>query len=494
MKSNINKIFLTFIVSFLLGVFITNILFDTILSIIILMFLIVFLLNIYLHITKNSFFIIFIVVWLILWTFYTSYFNENIKNKQNTIESFYDKESYIVWKVIDIYKINEYWNSYIVEILSINEEQNFDFNFLLRLSPNFYLEKNQIIWLKTKIDKVDRFDPNFDYEKFLILRNIYFVVQNTNIELIEKKPLSKVDNIIIPFRQRVLEIISSMYPKNEASFLSWILVWERNNIPTSLSISYNNSWLTHFISISWFHISIIIIFLGFLFAFMPPYLRAIFILIFVVFFILIVWFKVPAIRASIMWIVWYYILLSWRDKNTISLLLFTAFLFVLYNPLYLNYDVSFHLSFLAVLGILYTKDFWGRIFFFLPSFLAIKQSFILTMWAMTATLPIVMINFWQFNVFSPIANMLVWGIMPFLMLFWFISIIFELVFDKLGFYLWFLVFLLLRFINEVAMFFGNLDFWIIKYDFLEYGVYIQIVYLIILFFFIIFFNIKKTPN
>jgi len=49
------------------------------------------------------------------------------------------------------------------------------------------------------------------------------------------------------------------------------------------------------------------------------------------------------------------------------------------SPLILNYDVSFHLSFLAVIGIIYTQSFWKKIFHFLPETLAIKEAFVLTL-------------------------------------------------------------------------------------------------------------------
>jgi predicted membrane metal-binding protein len=45
----------------------------------------------------------------------------------------------------------------------------------------------------------------------------------------------------------------------------------------------------------------------------------------------------------------YYILMMGRQSDALALLLFTALVLVLFNPLSLNYDISLHLSFLAVL-------------------------------------------------------------------------------------------------------------------------------------------------
>lgn len=443
-------------------------------------------------IKKHHFFVLFLVGWIFLWTIYSCISNIFLLNKINEIKALYGEKSYIVWQVDELYKKSPNFDTYILNIVSINNKKWYSQNFLLRVPKNIILDNKQIIWFQTILQPVENFDPTFNYQKFLLLKNIYFVVWNTQIEFLWQKSLSKIENFILWFRENILLTIKSLYPKNEATFLSGILIWERNDIPLQLSQSYNNSGLTHFISISWFHISIIIIFLWFLFQFFPPIIRGIFISICIICFILIVWFKIPAIRAAVMWIVWYFILLSGRDKNNFTLLLFTAFLFVLYNPLYLNYDISFHLSFLAVLGILYTKDFWEKIFFFLPWFIAIRQSFVLTMSAITTTLPIMIINFWQFNIFSPIANMFVWWLMPFVMLFWFLSILWNFIYETFWYFIWFVSYFLLKFINEVALFFWNLGFGIIQTDFYNYWIYFQILYFIIFWFIILFFQQKKN--
>jgi predicted membrane metal-binding protein len=89
---------------------------------------------------------------------------------------------------------------------------------------------------------------------------------------------------------------------------------------------------------------------------------------------------------------------------------------VFISPLSLNYDVSLHLSFLAVLGILYTQKFFGKIFYFLPDFLAIKEAFILTLSAMSFALPIILFNFGQLSIMSPFANIAVTWTIPLAML------------------------------------------------------------------------------
>jgi predicted membrane metal-binding protein len=75
--------------------------------------------------------------------------------------------------------------------------------------------------------------------------------------------------------------------------------------------------------------------------------------------------------------------------------------------LILNYDISFQLSFLAVLGLIYTKNFFDKIFSFIPKILAIRESFVLTLSAFSFTIPIMIVYFGQVSILSPLANIAV---------------------------------------------------------------------------------------
>ncbi len=453
------------------------------------MFLLLFLLVI----KRHHFFVLFIWLWIFLWSIYSWINNINISQKIFLIQQI-DKEVILNAEVLELYKKSQNHNLYILKVNNINYLDHYNVNFLLYYPKNYLLERWQIINIKTKITKIDSFSDNFNYEKFLQTKNVYFQVFANNVDLIDKKELSKIEKFIINIRQKLLKIVYDLYPKDEAVFLAWILIWAREDMSENLQNSFNNSWLTHLVAVSWFNITIIIIFLWFLFSFFPLILRTFLICLFVVIFVLVVWDNVPVIRAGIMWLIGYFILVSWRKSDSLSLLLFTAFVLVIYNPLYLNYDVSFHLSFLAVLGLLYFQEFWWKIFKFLPSFFAVKESFVLTMSALTTTLPIMIFSFGQVSILAPISNMLVGWVIPFAMLFWFLSILWEIIWYKIGFIIWFINYFLLKYVILVAEYFWNLEFAVFKINFWIFWVYLEILYFMMLIFWIIYFRQEKNPT
>jgi competence protein ComEC len=191
-----------------------------------------------------------------------------------------------------------------------------------------------------------------------------------------------------------------------------------------------------------------------------------------------------------MWLIWYYILVSGRSGSSLSIILLTALIMIIISPFSLNYDVSLHLSFLAVLWIIYSQNFFEKVFKFLPNFLEIRTAFVLTLSALVFTLPIMIFNFWQVSLLAPIANIAVTWTIPIAMLLWFLSILVYFVFPFLAYIIWYFTWIFLKWDMLVVNFFGNLDWSLLKMDFWFFKNYIEIIYFIIMIFLIIYFRKK----
>lgn len=490
---NLNKIFTSFVIGFLIWIFFGNVLFF--MNYIFYFLLIIWVLSIVFlfYIKRYQKYFLIAIIWVFLWCFYSGINNYFINHKQIEINNYFDKKIVLNAKIIDLYKVWEDKNIYELNLLNIWNTNFQNINFLMTIPNNLILEKNTQLEIEWKILKIDNFSQNFDYKNFLLSKDIYFSMYYPKINYFTLKQktgfLLKIDNL----KKHILNTISQIYPKNESSLLAWILIWEKQWFSKELMISYNNAWLTHLIAVSWYNITIIIIFVWLLFKVFPIYVRAFFIVCTILFFVLLVWNNPSVIRASIMWIVGYFIMISWRNKDSFAVVLGTMFVMILFNPMYLNYDTSFILSFLAVLWLLFTQNFWNNLFRFFPKFFAIKESFVLTMSSLSTTLPIMIFGFGKVSLVSPLTNMLVWWVMPFAMFFWFLSILWQLINDKIWYILWYFSYFILRFINNVALFFWWLSFWVFCFDFKEIWVYLEILYFMILIFLILYFKQEKKP-
>lgn len=436
-----------------------------------------------------KFFIIFLVFFL-FWIFISELNLYKIKENFNFLENFN-------WKVEIISKIDSIkelknWNIiYKGKILKINEKtpKNTFYNEIIIKDKYERLKKWEIIKNFSKM-YLYKNSEKFSYKNYMLTNWYYFKnYANSYKKIWFEKPF-KIEEILINFRENILSIIKNNYPEREAIFLWWILIWAREELPEELKQNFNNSWLTHFIAVSWFNITILILFFWIFIKFLPNFAKIWTMSIIIFLFVMLVWPTPPVVRAWIMWFIWFLVLQKWRNWNILSIALLTLILMISFNPLSINYDVSLHLSFLAVFWIIYTEKFFNKLFSFLPNIFEIRTAVSITFAALSFTLPIMMFGFWQVSIIAPLTNLLVSWSIPIAMLFWFISIIFFYFFEQFWFIFWYFTYLFLRWNIEIVNFFWSLNFSVIKTDFWEYSWYYQIIYLIILTFLIIYLNKK----
>jgi competence protein ComEC len=424
-------------------------------------------------------------------------------SNNNYLEN-YQKKSYNYELLIqDITKKEEFQNSYQATILKIsdikykntyfninNQDSNINRDIIIKV-PNMYkLQIWDIITTNTKLYLFQN-TPDFAYKSYMNSKNIYASSNLNSVNIIDYQELFILKKYAISLREDLLDIIYEIYPKNEAIFLWWILLWARESLSEDIKNDFNRSWLTHFIAVSWFNITILIIFVSYSLKFFPQIIQVIWITLFIIFFVLLVGDTAPVIRAAIMWLIWYFILVSGRNTHSYTLITLTWAIMIFLYPQSLNYDVSLHLSFLAVIWIIFTQNFYKKIFNKAPEFLAIKEALILTFAALTFTLPLMLFNFWQVSILSPIANISVTWTIPIAMLLGFISLIVYIVSPILWELSGYLAWVLLKYDMNMVHFFWSQDFAVFEYDFWEYKSYFLTLYFMVSIFFLLYFNGNK---
>ena len=484
-----NILFNFFVVSFLFGVFLNNVFLSIFsCSLAFLFFLIIFL-NFFNYYRKSLIVFPFIWIWFFCWVA-TSFFHiSGVFYKEDLISRYFDNKNYnLVFEIKDVSKIEDFSIHYLANLKRI-EEINLEKKIFatLIIPSNIKLEKWSIVKTKSKLFEIENFE-GFDYKNYLLSKNIFFKSYIYNFDLIDSKEINSFEKNIRKIRQLFLSVIKKIYPEEEWIFLWWILIWARESLPKTLKEHFNNSWLTHFIAVSGFNITILIIFFTYIFKYFPVLIRVILITFFIITFTILVWYTAPVIRASIMWIIWYYILSSGRQGSSLSTILLTSLIMVAFSPLSLNYDVSLHLSFLAVIWIVYTQDFFKKIFHFLPETLAIKEAFVLTLASLSFTLPIMIFNFGQLSIMSPIANVLVTWTIPIAMLLGFLSIVFYFIYPFSWYLVWYLTWVFLKWDIMIVHLFWQMEWSILRVDFGILKNYLEVLFFVILVFLVCYFR------
>lgn len=487
---NYNKVFIFISIWFISSIFIWNIYFDfrwiiiALITFLILSFLLI------LFLKKDNFLIIFLCFWYFIWSLYMIFnLNKYTLNKE-FLDNFLDKKVEISATYKELYAKKPNYNQYVFVLNNIDNSNVKWINFLVNIPLNYKINYWDKITFESKISVIKNFN-HFNYQKFLLTKNVYFnifFINNLEIKVGNKNIIL---DKIFSFRQNLLFQINELFPKDEANFLAWVLIWYRQDLSEELSSAYNRTWLTHLIAVSGFNITILIIFFWFFVKILPFYFRPFVIVPIIIFFVILVWWNPAVLRAWIMWIIGYLILTFWREKNMLSIICLTLSIMLLISPYSLNYDYWFILSFLALIWILYLSNFYYKIFKFLPNFLAIRDSLVLTISALTTTFPVVFFWFWVFSIISPVTNLIVWWLIPFIMFSWFLSIIIYSVNNFIWYYFWYLTYFLIKFVNDVAIYFSSFSFSTVEYDFWKYWSYYMLLYIINLFFILFLINKKK---
>jgi len=178
-----------------------------------------------------------------------------------------------------------------------------------------------------------------------------------------------------------------------------------------------------------------------------------------------------------------------RMSRIFSAIVFAAAVMLLFNPYVLFWDAGFQLSFLALIGLVYLspilKDViarspivhWGdvaissnssRIKSLLNRGIAalvslarndtLTETLFATLSAIIATFPLILYQFGRFSIIAPLVNILVLWIIPYLMLFGFLSLIISFVIFPLGQLLTYLAIFGLKYVIIVTDFFGSWRF------------------------------------
>jgi competence protein ComEC len=291
----------------------------------------------------------------------------------------------------------------------------------------------------------------------------------------------------------------------EASLANAIFLGYKKNLPSDLQDNFSKVGISHVMAISGMHIGIIsVILMSVLIGFGLKRKHAFYFATFIlILYIIIIGFPASAMRAGFMgFLVLWALNLGRLNKITNSIFL-TAFLLLLINPKLFRDDIGFQLSFLAVLGIIYFYPFMsgfnekvlknilksGKLLSILK---VIINIFILTISAQILTLPIVAYNFSGASLISPVSNLLIIWILPFLLVGIMIALVLSLIIPSLSILFFIPVAVMLKYIIFVSNFLVNIPYAYIEVNYFAWW-WMALYYLIIM---LIFYkiNIQKKPD
>ncbi len=276
-----------------------------------------------------------------------------------------------------------------------------------------------ILFISNVTDVLPPLNPNeFDYKNYLNYRNIYhtFFIDSLCYEIIPNQHnLSAIWQFGLKAKAHVISVLRNSNLSQDAfAICAALITGYDDEISKTTITAFSKTGTLHVLSVSGLHTGLIYLVLNFLFDLLDrkrkyKYLRFGIVTVVLWFIALLTGFSAPILRAVIMFNLLGIGKLFFRpsSKNQINILLVSAFLLLLYNPLFIM-DIGFLLSYFALFGLMYFQpkisELWQ------PSNKianSLWQTSCASIAATVSTLPITLYFFHQFPLWFIICNIIV---------------------------------------------------------------------------------------
>jgi len=269
---------------------------------------------------------------------------------------------------------------------------------------------------------------DFNYKDYLFKDHIYSVMNFPKVDVVSQKHqydvFSYLYEKILFLKQKLNQSIQDNFLPPHSLILEGIILGNNKNMTQDLRDKLNNTGLRFLTAISGVHVIILsaILVSFMLFLGLRRNHAFYFSIILIWFYIVITGFTASGIRAATMGSIFIFAEVFGRQNTSSRTIVLAAALMLLQNPLLLIYDVGFQLSFMACLGIIYLKpsiNYLLRILF-KERLKELVDIISVTFTAQIFTLPIMIYNFGSVSLISPITNILILPVMPWILSFGFI--------------------------------------------------------------------------
>lgn len=274
--------------------------------------------------------------------------------------------------------------------------------------------------------------PEYHYGDRLAITGI---VKNNGLEFpeIEREEGSSKREVlfwIFQFRRKIEGIYRQTLPEPQASLLSGIVLGSKSGVPYDFYQNLRQTGTLHVVVASGMNVTIVAgTLVSFLVLFFSRRVAVWLAFLGIWFYVLLAGAEAPVVRAGIMGTLAFLAQGLGRQQDAWRGLGLAAGLLLFINPQNL-FDLGFQLSFVATGGILLFGSQISRYLQRLPR--QIRYDIAQTLGAQIATLPIIILNFGFYSPLSPLVNLLVVSILPFIMKLGALVAISGLLFKPLG--------------------------------------------------------------
>lgn len=205
----------------------------------------------------------------------------------------------------------------------------------------------------------------FNYRRYQDLNGVagqIWLKKDVRLEIIGIDKGAYLQRVVFnPVRKDISRRLEKYLSKDHALIAKALILGERGNMDSGMLKQFQKSGVIHVLAISGLHVGFIALFVGFLLNLMR--LKQAWVIagtiLFLLFFMALVNFKAPVVRASLMMIFYYIAQIQNRPQQGLQIISLAAFIILLFKPQELLLP-GFQYSFCAVFGLVYGLKQWQK--------------------------------------------------------------------------------------------------------------------------------------
>ncbi len=346
----------------------------------------------------------------------------------------------------------------------IVEVENKGDNIKILVSANFdedYKYGDEINF-KGILKKPDNFvtdqGKNFDYINYLKKDGIFYTVNYPIIEIISNGHGNKIKSTLFFIKEQFLEKINFVIKNPENLLMGGLILGEKSSFDESLKQNFINTGTIHIVALSGYNITIVAEWFIKLFAFLPTNFGITMGILAIFLFVLMTGMGSTAIRAGIMASLALYARASGRTYDVARALLLAGVIMIILNPFVLVYDVSFQLSFIATIALIFFTPKIEKYFLWTPKRFGLRDIISVTSAVYIFVLPFILYKMGNLSLVALPANVMILPFIPFTMLLGFITGFLGIIHYVLSIPAGYLSYLMLHYILGVINLFAKIPF------------------------------------
>jgi competence protein ComEC len=313
-----------------------------------------------------------------------------------------------------------------------------------------------------KLQKPENFitdqGKEFDYINYLKKDGIYYVMNYVNIDIVSQGNGNFVKSILFLLKEKFMEKINMVIPSPESLLIGGLILGEKAAFSQELRQQFVDTGTIHIVALSGYNVTIIAEWFMKLFKFLSQTAGISAGIILIWLFVLMTGMSSTAIRAGIMATLALVARATGRNYDVARALILAGVFMILINPFVLVYDVSFQLSFIATVAVIFLAPRIEKYFQWVTEKFELRDIVSVTCAAYIFVLPFILYKMGNLSFVALPANILILPVIPFTMMLGFLTGFVGLIWYGFGVPVGYISYLFLHYELAIIDFFAHLPF------------------------------------